>query len=209
MMPVMDGLVLCKEVKSNLDYSHIPVILLTAKNTEQDRVQAYEVGADAYISKPFNLTVLYARIKNLLEGRERKIKDFKEQLIFDIKELNYTSVDEDFIEQAVACVNKHLSNSDFDQTLFSEEMGTSKSTLYRKLKSLTGLSTPAFINNIRLKAAARVLEEKGETIRISELAYTVGFNDPKYFSSCFKREFELTPSEYMEKFLLNRKNNVE
>ena len=209
MMPVLDGLALCKAVKTNIDYSHIPVILLTAKNTEQDRVEAYEVGADAYISKPFNLTVLYARIKNLLEGRERKIKDFKEQLVFDVKELNYTSVDEEFIEQAVACVNKHLSNSDFDQTLFSNEMGTSKSTLYRKLKSLTGLSTPAFINNIRLKAAARVLEEKGETIRISELAYTVGFNDPKYFSSCFKREFELTPSEYMEKFLLNRKNQVE
>ncbi len=205
MMPVMDGLMLCREIKSNMDYNHIPILLVTAKNAEKDRAEAYEAGADAYISKPFNLTVLYARIKNLLESRERKIKDFKDQLVFDIKELDYTSVDEEFLQLAIACVNKHLSNSDFDQTLFAKEMKTSKSTLYRKLKSLTGLSTPTFINNIRLKAAAQILIEKGEGVRISELAYAVGFNDPKYFSSCFKREFDLTPTEYLEKFSMNQK----
>ena len=144
-------------------------------------------GADAFISKPFNLAVLHARIRNLLKYKERKAHDFKNQLVFEIKELDYTSIDEDFMQRAIDCVNRHLEDSDFDQPQFVEEMGTSKSTLYKKLKSLTGLNTSAFIRNIRLKAACRIMEEKGSSVRVSDLAYAVGFNDPKYFSSCFKR----------------------
>lgn len=200
MMPVMDGIEFCKYVKNKLELCHIPVILLTAKNKEEDRAEAYEVGADAFISKPFNLAVLHARIRNLLKYKERKAHDFKKQLVFEIKELDYTSMDEDFMQRAIDCVNRHLEDYDFDQTQFVEEMNTSKSTLYKKLKSLTGLNTSAFIRNIRLKAACRIMEEKGN-VRISELAYAVGFNDPKYFSSCFKKEFGMLPSEYMERFI--------
>ena len=201
MMPKMDGIEFCRYVKNKLELSHIPVILLTAKNKEEDRAEAYEVGADAFISKPFNLAVLHARIRNLLKYKERKAHDFKNQLVFEIKELDYTSIDEDFMQRAIDCVNRHLEDSDFDQPQFVEEMGTSKSTLYKKLKSLTGLNTSAFIRNIRLKAACRIMEEKGSSVRVSDLAYAVGFNDPKYFSSCFKKEFGMLPTEYQERFI--------
>lgn len=200
MMPVMDGIDLCKYVKTKLEISHIPVILLTAKNKEEDRAEAYEVGADAFIGKPFNLAVLHARIRNLLKTKERTAHDFKHQLVFEVKDMNYTSLDEDFMQRAIDCVNRHLEDSDFDQPQFVDEMGTSKSTLYKKLKSLTGLNTSAFIRNIRLKAACRIMEEKGSSVRISDLAYAVGFNDPKYFSSCFKKEFGMLPTEYVERF---------
>lgn len=200
MMPLMDGIEFCRYVKNKLELSHIPIILLTAKNKEEDRAEAYEVGADAFISKPFNLAVLHARIRNLLKYRERKAHDFKNQLVFEVKELDYTSIDEDFMQRAIACVNRHLEDSEFDQPQFVEEMGTSKSTLYKNLKSLTGLNTSAFIRNIRLKAACRIMEEKGGAVRISDLAYAVGFNDPKYFSACFKKEFGMLPTEYLERF---------
>ena len=201
MMPEMDGIEFCKYVKGNLEISHIPVILLTAKNKEEDRAEAYEVGADAFIAKPFNLAVLHARIRNLLKYKERMAHDFKNQLVFEVKDLNYTSLDEDFMQRAIDCVNSHLADSDFDQPRFAEEMLTSKSTLYKKLKSLTGLNTSGFIRNVRLKAACRIMEEKGNVVRISELAYAVGFSDPKYFSVCFKKEFGMLPSEYIERFL--------
>lgn len=199
MMPEMNGVELCRYVKSNFDICHIPIILLTAKNKEEDRIEAYESGADGFLSKPFNLSLLHARIKNLLRGKERTARDFKKQLVFEAQELNYTSLDEDFLQRAISCVQKHLDNSEFDQQQFMEEMATSKSTLYKKLKSLTGLNTSAFIRNIRLKAACQIIEEK-KRVRISELAYAVGFNDPKYFSACFRKEFGMLPSEYMERY---------
>ncbi len=199
MMPEMDGTEFCKFVKGKIDYCHIPIILLTAKNNEEDRSQAYDSGADAFISKPFHLTVLHARIRNLLKSKERTAKDFKKQLVFEMQDLNYTSMDEDFLQRAIQCVHNHLHDSEFDQQQFVEEIGSSKSTLYKKLKSLTGLNTSAFIRNIRLKAACGIAE-KNPSIRISELAYAVGFNDPKYFSSCFKKEFGMLPSEYIERF---------
>lgn len=201
MMPEMDGIALCKYVKERLETSHIPVILLTAKNQEEDRAEAYEVGADGFISKPFHLSVLHARIRNLLKYRERVARDFKNQLSVEVKELNYTTIDEDFLQRAIDCVNAHLAENAFDQAQFAEEMGTSKSTLYKKLKSLTGLNTSGFICNVRMKAACRIMEEKGGNLRISELAYAVGFTSPKYFSACFKKEFNMLPSEYIERFL--------
>lgn len=200
MMPEMDGIEFCKQMKGSLETSHIPIVLLTAKNREEDRAEAYDAGADGFITKPFNLSVLHARINNLLKQKERVSGDFKKQLVFETNELNYTSLDENFLQQAIDCVNRHLSDPDFDQQVFLDEMGTSKSTLYRKLKSLTGLNSSAFIRNIRLKAACRIMEEK-KHIRVSELAYAVGFNDPKYFSVCFKKEFGMQPSEYLEKFV--------
>lgn len=200
MMPEMDGIEFCKLIKSKIEFSHIPILLLTAKNKEEDRAEAYESGADGFISKPFNLVVLHARIRNLLKAKERIARDFKKQLVFEVKDLNYTSLDEEFMQKAIDCVNRHIEDPDFDQIRFMEEMGTSKSTLYRKLKSLTGLNTSAFIRNIRLKAAVDTMSKK-KHIRISELAYAVGFNDPKYFSSCFKKEFGMLPSEYIECYI--------
>lgn len=199
MMPEMDGIELCRCIKNQFETSHIPVILLTAKNKEEDRVEAYESGADAFISKPFSLSVLHARISNLLRKRERMGRDFKKQLVFEAKELNITTLDEDFLQRAIDCVNNHISDPDFGQAQLLNEMHTSKSTFFRKLKSLTGLSGSAFIFNIRMKAACRIMEEK-KRISVSELAYAVGYSDPRYFSACFKKEFGMRPSDYMKKF---------
>ncbi|GHU93373.1 hybrid sensor histidine kinase/response regulator [Bacteroidia bacterium] len=200
MMPVMDGLEFCKYVKNEFELSHVPIILLTAKNKEEDRVESYDAGADGFITKPFNLNVLYSKIKNLLKAKERVAREFKKQYVFETKDLNFSNIDEEFLNNAVACIHQHIDDVDFDQKRFADTMGISKSTLYKKLKSLTGLNTSLFIRNIRLKTACKVIEEK-KKIRISELAYSVGFNDPKYFSACFKKEFGMLPSEYLEKIL--------
>lgn len=199
MMPGIDGIQLCQLIKQDIEYSHIPIILLTAKTEEKDRADAYESGADAFITKPFNLNVLHARIKNLLKRRENTAKEFKNHLIFELKDMEFTDIDKEFIQKAIDCVHRHIEDSSFDQQQFSEEMNMSKSTLYNKLKNLTGLHTSAFITNIRMKTACKIMDQN-PGIRISDLAYTVGFNDPKYFSACFKKEFNMRPSEYIERF---------
>lgn len=204
MMPEMNGIEFCRHVKSNFETSHVPIILLTAKNKEEDKIEAYDAGADSFISKPFNLNVLYSKISNLLKSRERANREFKKQFVFEPQTMSITSIDEDFLKNAVNCVHEHMEDPEFDQQLFADALGTSKSTLYKKLKSLTGLNSSSFIRSIRLKTACKIIEEK-KKIRISELAYAVGFNDPKYFSSCFKKEYGLKPSEYLDKILEEEK----
>lgn len=200
MMPIMDGIEFCRNIKGNIETSHIPVILLTAKKQEEDRVEAYESGADSFISKPFNLSVLYARIVNLLSTREKATKSFKKQLVFEAEELNYTSLDEEFLKKAIECVHRHLDDPEFNQQQFIDELHTTRSTSFRKLKALTGLNFPAFVTNIRMKAACRIMEEKSR-MKISEVAYAVGYNDPRYFTTNFKKEIGISPAEYMEKFV--------
>lgn len=199
MMPEIDGMELCRRVKTRFETCHIPVILLTAKTSDEDRVEGYESGADGYICKPLCLSVLFAKIDNLLKRRKRMGIDFRKQLVFEAKELNYTSMDEAFIQKAVDCVNAHLGDCNFEHAQFIAEMGMSRTTLADKLKLLTGLTPSAFIGNVRLQAACRLIDEK-KKIRIADLAYAVGFNDPKYFSSCFKKKFGLSPTEYMMKY---------
>ncbi len=196
MMPEMDGIEFTRKMKATLETSHIPIILLTAKNSENDRIEAYNIGADGFIGKPFNVNVLLAKIKNLMKSKEFHAKDFKKKVEFKAKEFDYTSIDEAFIQKAIDCMHKHLDDPDFDQNRFIEEMSVTKSTLYRKLKSLTGMNTSAFMRNIRLKAACTLLIEK-KNIRISELAYAVGFSDPKYFTASFKKEFGVLPKDYV------------
>ena len=198
MMPEMDGIALCKAVKDNMETCDIPVLLLTAKNQQQDQIEAFNSGASAFISKPFNMSLLAARISNLLKARERTNRKFKKQFVFEAKELEYTSMDEAFIEKAFDCIQRHLDDTDYSQNDFINDMGVSRSTAFRKLKSLTGLTYTDFVKNVRLKAACRIMEEK-KNIRISELAYAVGFSDPKYFSLCFKKEFGIVPTEYVQR----------
>ena len=196
MMPEIDGLSLCQYTKSHLEYSHIPVILLTAKQTEEDMIEGYKYGADSYFAKPPSFPLLYARVDNLLEKAERVKVDFRKQLVFDSKELDYNSIDQDFLQQAVDTVNKYLSDADFDLTKFVSEMFTSRTTLNDKLKSLTGLTPIAFINHIRLNAA-RLAMEKNPDVQIAEVAFSVGFNDPRYFSTAFKKKYGSSPSDYI------------
>jgi signal transduction histidine kinase/ligand-binding sensor domain-containing protein/DNA-binding response OmpR family regulator len=196
MMPEMDGLTLCRKIKNDIATSHINMLMLTAKNSTEDRIDCYNAGADAYIAKPFELAVLNARVKNLIGKRIQKTDKFQHTHEINISSMEYNSIDEVFLQQAVKKVEEKMADETFDFDQFSIDMSTSKSTLHRKLKSLTGLSPGEFIRNIRLKHAAIMLTNN--IGNVSEIAYAVGFNDPKYFSRCFKIEFGLTPKEYQE-----------
>lgn len=197
MMPEMNGLELCRIVKSNIETSHISILLLTAKNSAEDRIESYNAGADGYISKPFELKVLEARINNLVINKENKQKEFKSNVEINISSLEYPSADEQFLNNSVKLIEEYLSETEFDINTFAEHLHMSKSSLYRKIKSMTGLSPIEFIRNIRLKHACNMLKNK--SITIAEIAYSVGFSDPKYFTSCFKSAFGVTPSEYQKK----------
>ncbi|MCM1311464.1 MAG: response regulator [Bacteroides sp.] len=197
MMPVLNGIELLRHLRSTPKFNDCPVIMLTAKRNEQDRAEAYEAGADAYITKPFHLSVLQARIQNLLLRKEKAVKEMRNKIFDGLGELDITDADEEFMRKCVNCVNKHLSDANFDQQVFADETGNSKSGLYKKLKVLTGMNTSAFIRNVRMKAACEIALAN-PTIRISDLAYSVGYNDPKYFSSCFKKDFGMIPSEYIK-----------
>lgn len=194
-MPEMDGIELVRAIKSDIEICHIPVILLTAKRSEEDRDIGLDAGADAYLTKPFSLSALHARIQNLLRRREHAADDFKRQVAIDTSNLSYTDIDQDFMKRAIEVVNNHLSDPSFDVVQFATEMASSRSTLYKKLRSLTSLNPTGFVRNIRLKAACQIMEQN-PNIRINELAYNIGFNDPKYFSICFKKEFGMQPSEF-------------
>jgi len=196
MMPEMDGLTLCKILKNDVETSHINILMLTAKNSTEDRIDCYNAGADSYIAKPFEMAVLDARAKNLIQKRKQKTENFKKNQEINISSMEYGSIDELFLKQAVIKVEENLSDDTFDFDQFAVDMATSKSTLHRKLKSLTGLSPGEFIRSIRLKHAVQMLTNNMGNI--SEIAFAVGFNDPKYFSRCFKIEFGLTPREYQE-----------
>lgn len=197
MMPEMDGLELCRRVKSAFETEHIPVILLTARTSDADKVEGYEVGADGYLCKPLNLPVLQAKIRNLLLKRERSGVDNRKKLVFEAKQLDYTSQDEEFMKKALECVNAHLDDQSFDLVSFVSAMGMSRTNCNDKLKELTGMTPAVFISNVRLQAAYRLIQEK-KKIRIADLAYSVGFNDPKYFSLCFRKKFGLSPKECMQ-----------
>lgn len=196
MMPGIDGMELCRRIKSQFDTAHIPVILLTARTTTQDRVEGYEAGADGYICKPLDFPVLTAKIGNLLKSRKHAAIDARKKLVFEAKEISYTPDDALFLKKATECVNLHLSEQNFDLSHFVTEMGMSRSTLNDKLKQLSGMTPLAFISNIRLQAAFRLLEENRK-IRINDLAFKVGFNDPKYFTLCFRKKFGVSPKEYL------------
>ncbi len=197
MMPEMDGLELCRTIKGNLETSHIPIILLTAKNTAEDRIECYNAGANAYISKPFELKVLEARLDNFLMDKRTKQEEFRT----DIEDINFnlldaTDIDKEFLEKVIEVIQENLSSSTFDVIQLADALAMSKSSLYRKTKAIIGLSPVEFIRNVRLKQGVKMLRNK--SISVSEVAYTCGFSNPKYFSTCFKEEFGVTPKEFQK-----------
>lgn len=193
-LPILNGFELCQTIKKDLYISHIPVILLTAKVSITDKIHGLEEGADAYLTKPFHFDVLLAQIQSLLSNRKRVAERFRKSEHLQIQEGTHTSPDLCFLEKAIAIIEENIANSNFTVQIFQKEMNLSNSVLYRKLKALTGLSPLEFIRNIRLKKACVLLLDN--QYNISEIAYKVGFNDPKYFSICFKKEFGKTPTEY-------------
>ena len=199
MMPVMDGYELVKYVKNSVGYRHLPIIMLTAKTQETDKMDALTVGADEYMTKPFKMKELLLRIDNMIANRQRITREFKQQSIEEVKVKNVTmpSPDNEFLEKAMTCVHNHLDDSDYDRDSFASDMGMSASSLYNKLRAVTGMNATSFIRDIRMKEACR-LAKSTQGIRVSDLAYSVGYKDPKYFSTIFKKEFGMQPSEYIE-----------
>ncbi|MDN3724752.1 tetratricopeptide repeat protein [Aequorivita sp. SDUM287046] len=195
MMPEEDGFTLTKHLKDHQLTSHIPVILLTAKSQITSKLEAMGIGADAYVTKPFNSQLLKATVENLIENRRKLQQRFAQEAILIAKDIAISSEDEKFLEKLQKVLDEHMTEPDFSAESFSSAMGVSRMQLYRKLKALTGQSSSEFLRSQRLKLAAALL--KTNKISISEVGYSVGFNDPSYFTKCFKQEFGCSPSEYI------------
>lgn len=194
MMPVMDGLELSQKVKSDLSTSHIPFLMLTAKTSIETQIGSYKMGADEFLTKPFDEELLLTRINNILEIR--KLYQRKFSLYMNVEELNITedSNDEKFLKKAMEIIKENYINTEYDVSNFVNDMGVSQSLLNKKMQMLTGQPPSHFIRDFRLSIARElILKNKGNKT-ISEIAYEVGFNDPKYFTRCFTKHFGIAPS---------------
>lgn len=200
MMPVMDGMELSRRVKNDFSISHIPFLMLTAKTSDEARLESYKMGADAFLLKPFDENMLLARISNILENRKRFQQKFSIDMNTDSLEVEENSGDKKFLNKAMSVVKENYKNPDFEVSDFIEAVGISKSLLNKKMQSLTGQSAGQFIRNYRLNLARELLlkNKVNRTMNISEIAYEVGFNDPKYFTRCFTKHFNVTPSSLLE-----------
>lgn len=193
MMPEMDGYELTDHIKHHEMYSHLPIILLTAKTTEDDQQKALLTGADGFITKPFKIRDLQLRIDNLIANRQRILA---EPAALDEEEaVDITADDREFLDRAAQCVYQNLSNSDYDREAFAADMGTSVSTLYNRLRDLTGKSMANYVRDIRIQEACKIAKNERNT-RVSDIAYRVGFRDAKYFATAFKRITGKQPKEY-------------
>lgn len=197
MMPVMDGIELCRRIKTNIEWSHIPVILLTARTAEEQKVEGLEIGADDYITKPFNLDIVKLRILKFIEWGLKSHKTFKQKLDVNPSEITITSLDEKLIEKAINIVEEHISDTDFSVEMLGDYLGLSRGHLYKKLIAITGKGPAEFIRTIRLKRGIQLLEKSQK--QIAEIAYEVGYNSPKRFTIHFKEEFGVSPSEYVKR----------
>ena len=197
MMPEMDGNTLCSKVKANPITSHIPVILLTAKNRDEDQLEGLETGADAYIVKPFNMDILRRTIINLIHTHHMLRLKFgrNDQLEQQVEEVQMLSPDDKLLERVMAVINRNISNSELSVDAVAEEVGISRVHLHRKMKELTGQTPHDFIRNIRLKQAANLLAN--QNMNITEVMYACGFNNAASFSTIFKKFYGMSPREYM------------
>jgi YesN/AraC family two-component response regulator len=194
MMPEMDGFELTNTLKNNEITSFIPIILLTAKTGNEAHLQGLKSQADTFLTKPFDNLVLQATVKNLLAERAKLRERFSRELVLKPMDVVLNSADEKFLGKLQAIIEEKLQNPDFSAEGFASTLGMSRMQLHRKLKSLIGLSATEFIRKERLKMAAVLLKHK--TFTISEVAFSVGFNDADYFTKCFKEEFGATPSQF-------------
>lgn len=200
MMPEMDGITLCKKIKQNVNINHLPVILLTAKGKPEDYAEGLDTGADAYMVKPFNMELLRKTISNLIAIRNLLKNKFSgmQQQEEKLEVLNIKPSDELLMEKVMKVINDNLAEPTLDVEMLAKSVGLSRVHLYRKLKTLTNLSTRDFIRNIRIQQAAKLLQDK--RMNISDIAYSVGFNNLAHFSNSFKDQFGMSPKEYMQRF---------
>jgi DNA-binding response OmpR family regulator len=195
MMPVMNGFELCKIIKTNFDYSHIPVILLTARNTLQSKIEGLELGADAYIEKPFSPEYLQVQIANLLANRAKIKEYFASSPLVHIKSMAYSRADEHFLEKLNETIHHNLEDTALDVEKLARLLNMSRPTLYRKIKSISDLTPSELINITRLKKAAELLVEG--TYKIYEVADMVGYGSQTNFGRNFFKQFGMTPTDYL------------
>ncbi|MDY0986654.1 response regulator [Flavobacterium sp. CFBP9031] len=201
MMPERNGIEMLKSIRDNLSTSHIPVILLSAKSSIESKLEGLEYGADDYVTKPFNVSLLKARVKNVLEQRARLQQLFSSGSTIDIckeEPLQISNKDQKFMFQVIGFVKENMSNSDFTVDELGKLMGMSRASFFNKLKSTTGASPVVFIRDMRLSEAARLLKQ--DDLLIKEICFEVGFNDLKYFGKCFRSKYDHTPAEYRRQF---------
>lgn len=192
-MPEMDGIELCKNIKSNINTCHIPVILLTSKESIEHRIEGIEIGADSYITKPFHIKHLIAQLNNLLKSRKLLYERFKNGVPMDLN-AHISSLDSDFFSKLVEVIEKHIDDSEFDSDQFSREMYLNRSDFYRKMKSITNFTPGEFLKNYRLTRAAELIVK--ERLNVSEVIHYVGFRNRSHFTRCFKDKFGVNPTDY-------------
>ena len=197
----MDGLTLCRKIRQNVTINHIPIILLTAKTSEEDNLEGLETGADAYIVKPFSIDILRKTVESIIKRRELLRNSFsgKQEQTDKVQKIEAKSPDEKLMERIMNVINAQLSNPNLSVEMIAGEVGISRVHLHRKLKELTNQSTRDFIRNIRLKQAAALLAEKRHNI--TEVATLTGFSNMTYFSTAFKELYGMSPTAYMERHL--------
>ena len=193
-MPQMGGFELCRRIKSNVKTSHIPVIVLSAMENDDDKVRAMDSGASVFISKPVNVDFLFKQIDNLINARKEMREMYSKKYIAEPSKMDVSSEDEAFLSKAVSCIERNMDNSDYDVETFVSDMAIGRTILYRKLKEITGQSIKEFIMDVRLKRAIQLMQESKYTI--AEISFMTGFVNPKYFSVCFKRRLGKTPTEF-------------
>ena len=194
MMPIMDGMKFCKKLKGDNRINHIMVILITAKSSNESKLSGYEMGADAYIIKPFEMRELSARMEALLASRRSLLNRFNTGEKIIPSEVKITSLDEKFLSRALKYVEENIGNSEYTVEMFARDNGMSSFHLNKKLKVLVGQTAIVFIRSIRLQRARQLFEKN--RFSVNEVMFEVGFLDPKYFRNCFKKEFGMTPAEY-------------
>lgn len=197
MMPVMDGFELCKRIKASLDHCHIPVILLTAKKTLEARIDGLELGADAYLEKPFSPKHLQAQIANLLTNRNKLKEFFANSPLAHIKTMAYSKADEEFLEKLNAIIHHNIKNTELDVEQLARAMNMSRPTLYRKIKGISDLTPSELVTISRLKKAAELLQDG--RYKIFEISDMVGFTSQHHFARSFQKQFNMTPTEYQGK----------
>ena len=201
MMPEMDGYELTRTLKGDPNYDHLPIILLTAKTQEEDEQEALEAGADEFLTKPFRLKDLKLRIDNIIENRKRLLAEtIQRSDEEDVDAAKSASPEEIFLERVQALVMSHLDDDLYDRNQLAADLGTSASTLYNKLRTITGMNVSTYIRDVRLKEAYKMAVQNPK-IRVSDLAYSVGFHDPRYFATCFRKQFGIQPKEFLDSLL--------
>ncbi len=194
MMPEMDGFEFCRSIKSTIEFCHIPVILLTAKNTLQSKIEGLELGADVYIDKPFSPEFLQVQAASLIANRNKVKAYFSSSPLLHLKSIAYTKADEQLLEQIQDIIDKNISNPNLDVDHLADQMNMSRPTLYRKIKSISNLSPNELINLSRLKQAALLLHNKN--YKIYEISEMVGYSSQTHFGRVFTKQFGMSPSEF-------------